>query len=113
MIDASTHPLLLRPDTSRWLHFHCLLRARFLSEKKHEQRMIQLAFEYFDKDRSGYITSDEFVSAMSELGDPLTEQEVATFLKHFDVDSDGKVRPKNDAPSHHSLVSERGQMADH
>ncbi len=57
--------------------------------------MIQLAFEYFDKDRSGYITSDEFVAAMSELGDPLTEQEVATFLKHFDVDSDGKVnQPK-------------------
>ena len=53
--------------------------------------MIQLAFEYFDKDDSGYITSDEFVAAMSELGDPLTEQEVGTFLKHFDVDSDGKV----------------------
>ena len=54
--------------------------------------MIRLAFEYFDKDDSGYITSDEFVAAMSELGDPLTENEVATFLKHFDVDSDGKVR---------------------
>ena len=67
------------------------LWARFLTEKKHEETMIRLAFEYFDKDNSGYITSDEFLAAMSELGDPLTEQEVATFLKHFDVDSDGKV----------------------
>jgi len=68
------------------------LWARFLTERKHEETMIRLAFEYFDKDDSGYITSDEFVAAMSELGDPLTENEVATFLKHFDVDSDGKVR---------------------
>jgi Ca2+-binding EF-hand superfamily protein len=66
-------------------------RARFLHERQHEEKMIQLAFEYFDKDDSGYITSDEFLQAMSELGDPLTEQEVGTFLKHFDVDSDGKV----------------------
>lgn len=83
---------------NEWLSNHLLLnfcflknRARFLNEKKHEEKMIRLAFEYFDKDNSGYITSDEFVAAMSELGDPLTEQEVATFLKHFDVDSDGKV----------------------
>ncbi|QDZ19883.1 EF-hand domain containing protein [Chloropicon primus] len=68
------------------------LWARFLTEKKHEETMIRLAFEYFDKDSSGCITTDEFMAAMSELGDPLTEQEVATFLKHFDVDSDGKIQ---------------------
>ena len=68
------------------------LWARFLKEKQHEETMIKLAFEYFDKDDSGFITSDEFLAAMSELGDPLTEKEVATFLKHFDVDSDGKIQ---------------------
>ena len=84
------------------------LWARFLTERKHEETMIRLAFEYFDKDDSGYITSDEFVAAMSELGDPLTENEVATFLKHFDVDSDGKVRRE---PLALALLPTRGFLA--
>ncbi|KAI5570107.1 hypothetical protein BDE02_11G003900 [Populus trichocarpa] len=48
------------------------------------------AFQYFDKDSSGYITRDELESAMKEygMGDEATIKEI---IAEVDADNDGKI----------------------
>ena len=47
-------------------------------------------FYIFDKDRSGYISSDELSDVMIRFGN-LSEKEVAIMLADADIDGDGQV----------------------
>ncbi|QCD78312.1 calcium-dependent protein kinase [Vigna unguiculata] len=55
------------------------------------------AFQYFDKDNSGYITRDELESAMKEygMGDDATIKEIIsevdTIISEVDTDNDGRI----------------------
>ena len=48
------------------------------------------AFQYFDKDHSGFITRDELESAMKEygMGDEATIKEI---IAEVDTDNDGRI----------------------
>ncbi|KAB2600950.1 calcium-dependent protein kinase 2-like [Pyrus ussuriensis x Pyrus communis] len=67
----------------------------FISATMHRQRLerdehLYKAFQYFDKDSSGYITRDELEAAMKEhgMGDDNTIREI---ISEVDADNDGKI----------------------
>ncbi|EOY28688.1 Calcium-dependent protein kinase 21 isoform 1 [Theobroma cacao] len=67
----------------------------FISATMHRYRLerdehLYKAFQYFDKDNSGYITKDELETAMKEygMGDEASIREV---ISEVDTDNDGKI----------------------
>ncbi|XP_021821488.1 calcium-dependent protein kinase 2-like [Prunus avium] len=67
----------------------------FISATMHRQRLerdehLYKAFQYFDKDSSGYITRDELEAAMKEhaMGDENTIREI---ISEVDADNDGRI----------------------
>ncbi|KAK4389225.1 Calcium-dependent protein kinase [Sesamum angolense] len=60
-----------------------------MSRMEREDRLFK-AFEYFDKDKSGYITMEELEHALNEynMGDAKTMKEI---LAEVDTDHDGKI----------------------
>ncbi|XP_060596607.1 calmodulin-A-like isoform X2 [Ruditapes philippinarum] len=55
-----------------------------------EQEMRE-AFRVFDKDNNGYISADELRYVMTNLGEKLTDQEVAEMIREADMNGDGMV----------------------
>lgn len=49
------------------------------------------AFRVFDKDGNGYISSEELRHVMTNLGEKLTDQEVAEMIREADINGDGMV----------------------
>ena len=49
------------------------------------------AFELFDKDGSGYISVEELKQVMTQIGENLTDEELAEMIKEADVNGDGQV----------------------
>ncbi|KAL3503511.1 hypothetical protein ACH5RR_037960 [Cinchona calisaya] len=67
----------------------------FISATMHKHKLereenLYTAFQYFDKDNSGFITIDELESAMKEygMGDPATIKEI---ISEVDTDNDGRI----------------------
>lgn len=49
------------------------------------------AFKVFDMENKGYITQHELRHVMTNLGEKLTDQEVADMMREADADGDGKI----------------------
>jgi len=49
------------------------------------------AFRVFDKDGNGYISAEELRHVMTNLGERLTDQEVAEMIREADINGDGMV----------------------
>ena len=49
----------------------------------------------FDKDGDGFLAKQEFESAMRNLGDGLTEEEVESMLNSVQYDNTGKISYEN------------------
>ncbi|KAK6149288.1 hypothetical protein DH2020_016813 [Rehmannia glutinosa] len=67
----------------------------FITATMHRHRLereenLYKAFQYFDKDSSGFITRDELETAMQEygMGDPSTIREI---ISEVDTDNDGRI----------------------
>ena len=52
---------------------------------------LRAAFETFDKDKSGKISSDELRQVMSLLGERLTDAEIEEMIQEADTDGDGQI----------------------
>ncbi|XP_063954890.1 calmodulin-A-like [Lytechinus pictus] len=61
------------------------------SDKEQDQEELKKAFQLFDKDGNGYISAAELKLAMTTLGEPLTDDEVAEMIANADIDQDGKI----------------------
>ena len=59
------------------------------------QEELKDAFNIFDKDGDGYLSKNEFESAMRNLGDGLNEEELETMLKYVRYDKAGKLSYDN------------------
>lgn len=57
----------------------------------HQSYTLVHAFEFIDKDNSGFITIDELAAAMANAGYPLATHELAAIMRLFDKDHDGRV----------------------
>ena len=49
------------------------------------------AFQIFDADGNGKITSDELRLIMENLGEKLTDEEITDMVKEADIDGDGEI----------------------
>ena len=56
-----------------------------------ERQQYKQAFDFFDKDGSGSISSQELSTAMKSLGYDLTQQQISTILNHVDGDHSGQI----------------------
>lgn len=66
------------------------LMARKMKDTDCEEELVD-AFRVFDRDGSGLINADELRHVMTNLGEKLTDEELAEMLGEADVDDDGKV----------------------
>jgi Ca2+-binding EF-hand superfamily protein len=48
-------------------------------------------FTYFDKDKSGALTKNEFKAACASIGEDIPDNELDSVFKSFDKDGDGKI----------------------
>lgn len=58
-----------------------------------EEMMLQ-TFRVVDQDGDGFISAQELQSAMSDMGDNVTEKEVKTMIESADLDLDGQINFK-------------------
>lgn len=49
------------------------------------------AFQVFDKDGDGYISATELKLVMQQLGEALTDQQLADMLREADGNGDGRI----------------------
>ncbi|KAJ3699979.1 hypothetical protein LUZ61_003684 [Rhynchospora tenuis] len=66
------------------------LMARKLMEADTDEEMKE-AFEVFDKDHNGLISPNELRHVMMNLGENLTDDELAQMIREADTDGDGHV----------------------
>lgn len=67
------------------------IRKELKSRGHYELGKLRKIFETSDKDRSGYLTRDEFVWALKEIGLSLPKSEYEKVFRHFDRNFDNKV----------------------
>ncbi|XP_048729308.1 calmodulin-A-like isoform X2 [Ostrea edulis] len=56
-----------------------------------KEASIRAAFKIFDRDGNGLIDGKELKYAMQNLGEKLTDKELADMMKEADTDKDGKI----------------------
>lgn len=66
------------------------ITATMHKHKLEREENLYTAFQYFDKDNSGFITRDELETAMKDygMGDPATIKEI---ISEVDTDNDGRI----------------------
>eukprot|EP00798_Chlamydomonas_sp_ICE-L_P026149 gene26149-11873_t len=69
----------------------CHIWHSMLQDLVDEEEILRRAFQFFDKDGSGDISVAELRTTMHELGDLLTEEEIAAFMEIMDVNNDGMI----------------------
>lgn len=52
---------------------------------------VEQFFKQYDRDSSGFLNKDELKEALTNGGEPLTDQEVDSLLQDFDKNNDGKI----------------------
>ena len=60
-------------------------------EDMETQEELTEAFELFDRDGNGLISHAELMSAMNDMGEKLTNAEVADIIRQADMDGDGHI----------------------
>ena len=68
----------------------CNMMAHKMSYAEDEE-MIRLAFRALDKDGSGTVCTKEFKHLMTNIGDPLSEEEAAWLITRADKNKDGSL----------------------
>ena len=63
-----------------------------LESVEEADKLFKSAFQFFDKDGNGEISLVEFRQVLTQLGDPMPEEEVNTFFKLVDRNNDGKLQ---------------------
>jgi len=81
-------------DNSGSLSFEefCHLWMETAVEAEDDEVMFQRAFQFFDKDGNGDISLAEFREVLTELGDPLKDEELQLFFRLVDKNGDGRLQ---------------------
>ena len=74
-------------DFDEFLH----MMAKKHAECYDPEEELREAFQVFDKDGNGYISKEELHQVMNNLGEKLTDDEIADMIKEADADGDGQV----------------------
>jgi len=76
-----------------WANILCMLKRQGEIPKQDtfNEEEIKNAFRSYDKDATGFITTDQLGQVMSNLGEQLTEEVVEEIMHKADTDGDGQV----------------------
>lgn len=81
------------PNTEQYGFYDFLhLWSGMIKSESEEEQMLHKAFQFFDRDGNGVISSDEFKGVMTELGECLTEEECDKFFGIMDANGDGSIQ---------------------
>lgn len=85
----------LKPDTKIEIENFAALKERIISlcQKRSGNgiRGLKVMFRAIDRNRNKSVDPAEFKYAMRDYGIPISEDEVAAIVKHFDTNRDGKI----------------------
>eukprot|EP00873_Tetraselmis_striata_P038288 jgi/Tetstr1/458552/TSEL_044955.t1 len=70
----------------------CFVWQKFIQNYDDELKLLQKAFQFFDKDNNGSLSVEEFRTANRELGNLLTDEEIMSFVEIVDVTQDGDIQ---------------------
>ena len=56
-----------------------------------DEEELREAFRVFDQDQNGFISRDELRHVLQNLGERLSDEELAEMLREADVDGDGQI----------------------
>lgn len=62
-----------------------------VSQRVNYDEELRNAFDLFDKDGSGYISSAELKLAMNNFDENLTDDEIEEMIREADIDGDGEI----------------------
>jgi Ca2+-binding EF-hand superfamily protein len=73
--------------------FLCMMKAHLIAEgaEPTEEDELRAVFQVFDQNKNGYITAAELKSAMINLGERLTTEELQAMINAADIDGDGQI----------------------
>ena len=63
--------------------------SRFLDMSSEEQ--IRVAFQVYDIDGDGFISTEELRNVMAPFGEPLTDEKIDKIFSEADIDNDGSI----------------------
>jgi Ca2+-binding EF-hand superfamily protein len=69
--------------------FVALMGQKFQNRDTEEE--LQLAFKVFDKNNDGFISHSELKQMMHNLGENLTDDQIAEMIREADIDGDGQI----------------------
>ncbi|KAJ1274022.1 hypothetical protein BS78_05G031700 [Paspalum vaginatum] len=73
-------------------HEFLTLLARMMREASGaDEDELREAFRVFDQDNNGFISRDELGHVLQNLGESLSDEELAEMLREADVDGDGQI----------------------
>ncbi|GFO23849.1 calmodulin [Plakobranchus ocellatus] len=58
---------------------------------EYQNYIVTEAFQYFDRDKKGYLNKDQLYSYLTKCGEVLTEREFNDVIKDIDTDGDGRI----------------------
>lgn len=73
--------------------FLAMMKAHLVAEgdEPTEEEELRAVFQVFDQTKSGYITAADLKSAMVNLGERLTTEELQAMIDAADIDGDGRI----------------------
>ena len=71
--------------------FITMMAKRMSESGSSQDAELREAFKVFDKDGDGFITSTELKLVMKQLGEDLTDEQLADMMKEADSNSDGRI----------------------
>ncbi len=79
-------------DKNGYIEYEEFLRASLNKEKLLSKENIKIAFDLFDQDGSGYISTDELKAVLGKgRNDGLSEDVWTSIMKEIDQNSDGQI----------------------
>ena len=77
-------------DGNGLIDYEEFVTATVHMNKMHREEHLYTAFQFFDKDNSGYITRDELEQALKEKG-MYDAKEIKEIISEADTDNDGRI----------------------
>ncbi|PUZ62844.1 hypothetical protein GQ55_3G019400 [Panicum hallii var. hallii] len=71
--------------------FLTLLARQMRESSGADEEELREAFRVFDQDQNGFISRDELRHVLQNLGERLSDEELAEMLREADVDGDGQI----------------------
>ena len=71
--------------------FKNMMQADAENDEAENEQFLKEAFDFFDKDASGYIDKSELKATIEHMGQKVSAEELEKMMKEADTDGDGQI----------------------